>query len=499
MVTQTEGIGTVKIVSDVEDKDVELFVDGVLYVPGATHGRFSVGLALEQGFEVDYDQTTRVYSVYKDETLVFEAHPAQAIWIFETVPGIKNSGETEYFLEYGGLAQTQVQPLQVLSNLAVSIGGEVGTWAPPVDNLRDRTLRDAWTDYDGILESLPVGVTNFDDRLQAPNCDYDEDMGSTFTAGGNGSSVSGADYDSRGNLQNGFVALLLSDNSDGDGVCGDYDEARSNGDGVRDDGDGVRGDGDGVCGAGDGVRGHGDGVRGDDRDVHRDTAGDVEHGYRELSDDAQNLGDGEHEVLVGGGDGEHGDDEHDEAEQDDEGHEDDPSTVDGRLSLELEQLIVEAAEKMLRQTPRNSIDAWVFEISGCDDPDGIIVHMFGPAQGRAHALTLLEDPDLENINGRDRRFHGYLLYGDPAFGQTDVFASPFDKVGATREEIEVNRSLSKVRIAVEWMFGKIIGEWAMMDFKRKMSIGNVPAGMLYEVAIFANCVTIACHQNIILI
>ncbi|GMF20172.1 unnamed protein product [Phytophthora fragariaefolia] len=98
-------------------------------------------------------------------------------------------------------------------------------------------------------------------------------------------------------------------------------------------------------------------------------------------------------------------------------------------------------------------------------PDGIIVHMFGPAQGRAHDLTLLEDSDLENIIGRDRRFHGYLLYGDPAYGQTDVFSSPFDKMGATREEIEVNRSLSKVRISVEWMFGKIIGEWAMMDFK----------------------------------
>ncbi|KAE9176059.1 hypothetical protein PF004_g26202 [Phytophthora fragariae] len=131
-------------------------------------------------------------------------------------------------------------------------------------------------------------------------------------------------------------------------------------------------------------------------------------------------------------------------------------------------------------------------------PDGLIVHVFGPAQGRAHDLTLLEDSDLENIIGRDRRFHGYRLYGDPAYGQTDVFASPFDKVGVTREEIEVNRSLSKVRISVEWMFGKIIGDWAMLDFKRKMSIGNVPVGMLYEVAaIFADCVTIARHQNII--
>ncbi|KAE9063997.1 hypothetical protein PF006_g30803 [Phytophthora fragariae] len=156
-------------------------------------------------------------------------------------------------------------------------------------------------------------------------------MGSTFTASGNVSSVSGADYDSRGNLRNGFIALLLSGKS-----C---------------DGDGVRGDGNGV-------RGDGDGVRGDDH-VHRDTAGDVEHRWRELSDDAKNLGDDEHEVLVGQGDGEQGDDEYDEAEQNDEGHADDPSTVDGRLSLELEQQIIEAAEKMLRQTPRNSIDTWV--------------------------------------------------------------------------------------------------------------------------------------------
>ncbi|KAE9310095.1 hypothetical protein PF008_g20543 [Phytophthora fragariae] len=66
------------------------------------------------------------------------------------------------------------------------------------------------------------------------------------------------------------------------------DKVRGNGDGVRGDGNGVRGDGDGVRGDGNGVRGDGDGVRGDDHDVHRDTAGDVEHRWRELSDDARN-------------------------------------------------------------------------------------------------------------------------------------------------------------------------------------------------------------------
>ncbi|KAG3140636.1 hypothetical protein PI124_g16714 [Phytophthora idaei] len=63
-------------------------------------------------------------------------------------------------------------------------------------------------------------------------------------------------------------------------------------------------------------------------------------------------------------------------------------------------------------------------------PDGMIVHLFGPAESRAHDLTLLEDSALESTISSDRRFRGYLLYGDPAYGQTDAFASPFDKVGS---------------------------------------------------------------------
>ncbi|EGZ07536.1 hypothetical protein PHYSODRAFT_306678 [Phytophthora sojae] len=168
---------------------------------------------------------------------------------------------------------------------------------------------------------------------RGPNYDYDGGMGNTFTAGGDVSAVAGAGYDSRGNLRNGLVALLLSGDSGG---------------------------GDRVRGGGDGVRGDGDGVRGDVRDVQGFTSGDVEQSWRQLSEDARNPDDAEHEVLVDQGYGEQGDDEHDEAEQGDEGHADDHSTTDGGGgSLEVEEQIVEAAEKILRQTPRNSIDTWV--------------------------------------------------------------------------------------------------------------------------------------------
>ncbi|OWZ05520.1 hypothetical protein PHMEG_00022380, partial [Phytophthora megakarya] len=40
---------------------------------------------------------------------------------------------------------------------------------------------------------------------------------------------------------------------------------------------------------------------------------------------------------------------------------------------------------------------------------------------------------LDEIISRDRRFRGYLLYGDHAYGQTNVFASQFDKIDATDE------------------------------------------------------------------
>ncbi|OWZ05080.1 hypothetical protein PHMEG_00022900 [Phytophthora megakarya] len=103
-------------------------------------------------------------------------------------------------------------------------------------------------------------------------------------------------------------------------------------------------------------------------------------------------------------------------------------------------------------------------------PDDLIVHRFGPAEGRAHDLTLLEDSGVETIIEEDQRFRGYLLYGDPAYGQTNVFASLLDKVGGAREEKDVKKSLSQMRISVGWGFGKIVNERAMLNFKKEMTI-----------------------------
>ncbi|GMF44408.1 unnamed protein product [Phytophthora fragariaefolia] len=84
MATQAEGTVTVKITSVVDGRPVDLFIDGALYVPGDRHGLFSMGFVLEQGLEVDYDRSTRIYSVFKDNVEVIHAYPAQGIWMFDT-------------------------------------------------------------------------------------------------------------------------------------------------------------------------------------------------------------------------------------------------------------------------------------------------------------------------------------------------------------------------------------------------------------------------------
>jgi transposase InsO family protein len=81
--TRASGIGRVKIITLVDNNEVEIFLDDVLYVEGAAHGLFSMHLALAQGFEVSYDRTASTFSVYKDGQQMIFAVPEEGIWVFE--------------------------------------------------------------------------------------------------------------------------------------------------------------------------------------------------------------------------------------------------------------------------------------------------------------------------------------------------------------------------------------------------------------------------------
>ncbi|ETV93793.1 hypothetical protein H310_12357 [Aphanomyces invadans] len=123
-------------------------------------------------------------------------------------------------------------------------------------------------------------------------------------------------------------------------------------------------------------------------------------------------------------------------------------------------------------------------------PDGIIAHAYGPIEGRRHDLTILRRSDSESVIAGDDRFRGFIVYGDPAYGYPDQLASPFGGARLTDAQRKVNKSMSRVRISVEWSFGQVLQYWPIVDFKKKMRIGNSPISKMYKVAVLlTNCIT----------
>ena len=83
--------------------------------------------------------------------------------------------------------------------------------------------------------------------------------------------------------------------------------------------------------------------------------------------------------------------------------------------------------------------------------------MFGPIEERRHDDFMLGMSDLLP------KLHGfvqpngqpYSAYGDPAYPITCNILAPFWGFNLTIHEQEFNRKMSKVRVNVEWGFGKI--------------------------------------------
>lgn len=84
----------------------------------------------------------------------------------------------------------------------------------------------------------------------------------------------------------------------------------------------------------------------------------------------------------------------------------------------------------------------------------------------------------------------YVLYGDPAYPIKALIIKPYGVSGATAMQQLFNSQMSTVRQAVEWGFGKIVAEFAFVDFKKNQKILRQRVARMYKVAtILANCHT----------
>jgi hypothetical protein len=88
-------------------------------------------------------------------------------------------------------------------------------------------------------------------------------------------------------------------------------------------------------------------------------------------------------------------------------------------------------------------------------PDGIIVSVYGPVEGRRHDTTMLSMSGLLEYMEKDVRFEGKVIYRDPAYGTSDILCCSFPLATSGSVQAEFNARMSSVREAVEWGFGRV--------------------------------------------
>ncbi|KDQ55427.1 hypothetical protein JAAARDRAFT_48774 [Jaapia argillacea MUCL 33604] len=105
-------------------------------------------------------------------------------------------------------------------------------------------------------------------------------------------------------------------------------------------------------------------------------------------------------------------------------------------------------------------------------PNGIIILCSGPVEGRRADGAVLAWLGLLEEWAQHARGYGkqlLLLYGDLAYGETDVVVSGLKKVeNLTREEQNFNNVMSKYQESVEWSLGKVCNLWASLNYKLQM-------------------------------
>jgi hypothetical protein len=95
---------------------------------------------------------------------------------------------------------------------------------------------------------------------------------------------------------------------------------------------------------------------------------------------------------------------------------------------------------------------------------------------------------LQNIQTPDGEPH--VLYGDPAYGVNDNILAPYRGAQLTQNQSEFNKRMSKVRVSMEWVFGKSCLYFSFLDFKKTQKILLQPVAKCYMVgSVLCNCNT----------
>ena len=105
------------------------------------------------------------------------------------------------------------------------------------------------------------------------------------------------------------------------------------------------------------------------------------------------------------------------------------------------------------------------------------------SEGKMHdAAMLAESGFLRDLNMYAFSPMGVPLciHGDPAYPLRIHLQAPFRNTARLTQQMELfNKSMSKVRMSVEWIFGDVINDFKFLDFKKNLKIGLSAVGEMY--------------------
>ena len=112
--------------------------------------------------------------------------------------------------------------------------------------------------------------------------------------------------------------------------------------------------------------------------------------------------------------------------------------------------------------------------------------LFYLSEGRKHDAGMLRESGLLPMlqhNAISPTGQPLCVYGDPAYPLRVHLQAPFRQgVGFTPQMAAYNKSMSEVRVSVEWLFGDIANYFKFLDFKKNLKIELSTVGKLYEVS-----------------
>jgi hypothetical protein len=136
---------------------------------------------------------------------------------------------------------------------------------------------------------------------------------------------------------------------------------------------------------------------------------------------------------------------------------------------------------------------------GLETPDGIVVEMHGPYEGRTHDQKMLRDSGLLRrvamycflaaMVGPVVGVVLFYLFGDRGYTHGDPeLQVPYKGAALTQQQKNFNFLMSQMRQPVEWSFGKINRYFAFVDFKKNQKLYLQPVASYWQIAtLLTNC------------